>query len=463
MGIDSLIDRLKQLDIKLSLDKEELSIDAPKGVLTKDLISKLKENKPAIVAYLKAKGRSPIITIDKLKAEAILAADVLPKRVIYDRQWEQKSILLTGATGFLGTFILKELLEQTTADIYCLIRAEDSALAKKRIKQNLENYLLAGETNLDCDPQSRHRIVPIVGDLSQPDLGMTPEVYKNLTQIVDSIYHNGALVHHATPYHLLKSTNVLGTQSILKFACEQRIKAVHFISTISVFNFDRADRAIVVKEQDNIEQYHAPKGGYAQSKWVGEKLVSIAGDRGLPITIHRIGPVSGSSQTGVFNQSDFLYRLILGYAHLGSAPSGEMLLDILPVDFVAQAVVYLSQQRSSWGKAFHLIHDQPASSNLLFDRLNAAGYQIDRLDYQKWYEQLINIANNSQDHILYPLVSLFSANNSGEAQNKSFNLKFDCKNVSEGLAKSSYACPAIDRELIDTYISYLVERDLLPS
>ncbi len=132
------------------------------------------------------------------------------------------------------------------------------------------------------------------------------------------------------------------------------------------------------------------------------------------------------------------------------------------VNYLNNLVIKLSLDKSELC-IDHLIHDKPASSNLLFDRLNAAGYQIDRLDYQKWYEQLINIANNSQDHILYPLVSLFSANNSGEAQNKSFNRKFDCKNVSEGLAKSSSACPAIDRELIDTYISYLVERDLLLS
>ena len=456
MDINDLIEHLKKLDIKLSLDENELSIDAPKGVLTKELISNLKENKPAIIAYLKSQGRNSIMTIAKLKSEAVLAANILPKQIVYDRQTRSdKSILLTGATGFLGTFILKELLQQTTADIYCLTRAQNTDLAKKRIKQNLDNYLLADEININ-------RIIPIVGDLSQQNLGLTPKEYADLAQKIDSIYHNGALVHHTTPYHLLKPTNVLGTQSILKFAGEQKLKPVHFISTISVFNLDRSSDAVVVTEKDNIEQDRAPLGGYAQSKWVAEKLVSIAGDRGLPTTIHRIGPVSGSSETGVFNQSDFLYRLILGYAHLGSAPSGEMLLDILPVDFVAKAVVDISQQQSSYGKAFHLIHDRPASSNLLFDRFNAAGYHIERISYEEWYKQLIGIANNSQDHILYPLVSLFSASNSGEAQNKSFNLKFDCQNVSHGLAKSSYTCPAIDGKLIDTYISYLREQNLLP-
>ncbi|MEO1340676.1 MAG: thioester reductase domain-containing protein [Cyanobacteria bacterium J06635_13] len=374
--LQDLITNLKKLDIKLSLDRDELSIDAPKGVLTKDLVLKLKENKPAIITYLKAKGRSPVITIEKLKEEAIAAAEILPNKVINDVKANYSNhILLTGATGFLGTFILTELLQQTTATVYCLTRAKNYELAKAKIEQNLANYLLREK----IDPK---RIVPVVGDLSQPNLGLTAENHADLARKIDCIYHNGALVHHATPYHLLKPTNVLGTQSILKFACEQKIKPVHFISTISVFNFDSATEAIVVKESDSIEQYHAPLGGYAQSKWVAEKLVSIMSDRGLPVTIHRIGPVSGSSTTGVFNQNDFLYRLMLGYARLGSAPSGEMLLDILPVDFVAQAVVCLAQQQSSWGKAFHLIHNQPASSNLLFDRLQAAGYQIERVNYE---------------------------------------------------------------------------------
>ncbi|MEM8830376.1 MAG: thioester reductase domain-containing protein [Cyanobacteria bacterium P01_G01_bin.19] len=453
--MQDLIVRLKKLDIKLSLDKDELVIDAPKGVLTGELVKQLKEYKPEIIAYLKDRGRSPTMTIAKLKAKAVEAARNLPNKIVYqEKETSDRIILLTGVTGFLGTFILRELLEQTKAEIYCLTRAKDTNSALTRIKENLRFYLL--DKGIDFN-----RIKPLVGDLSKPNLGLTPEAHAHLAQNINTIYHNGALVHHATPYHILEPTNVLGTLSILKLACLEKIKPVHFISTISVFNFDRTSNSLKVKESYSIEKYHAPLGGYAQSKWVAERLVKIASDRGLPTTIHRIGPVSGSSKTGVFNQSDFLYRLILGYAKLGSAPSGEMLLDILPVDFVSQAIVCISQQPAAWGKAFHLIHEHPASSKLLFDRLNAAGYQIDRVEYQKWYERLITIANNSQDHILYPLVSLFSASNSGEAQNKSFNLKFDCQNVVDGLAEFNYVCPAIDKELIDTYINHLQEQNLL--
>ena len=455
---EQLIDRLRQLDIKLSLDGGELCIDAPKGILTANLINQLKEYKPEIISYLKKQGRSQVMTIAKLKAEAILEQDITPQN-LYPKIQSLSSvncILLTGATGFVGAFILAELLQQTTADIYCLIRAENINLARQKLKNSLKSYFLGDKIDLK-------RIILILGDLSKPRLNLSPDKYQELAVKVDAIYHNGALVHHASPYHRLKDTNVLGTQEVLRLACHQKIKPVHFISTISVFNIDSIAEVTVIREQDSIEQFQAPLGGYAQSKGVAEKLVSIAGDRGLPVTIYRLGPISGSSETGAFNANDFLYRLMIGYIHLGGAPRGEMLLDILPVDYVSKAIVYLSLKETSWGKAFHLIHNQPVSSNLLFERIEQAGYKIARLNYEEWYTKLISIAKNSQEHILYPLISLFSANNSGEAQNKSFNLKFDCQNTLEGLAQSLITCPAIDEKLLDTYISCLINKGLLKS
>ena len=451
-----LITKLGQLDIKLSLDGEELCIDAPKGVLTKALIHQLKEYKPEIVSYLKNRGLSQAMTIAQLKAEATLDEEITPQGIYpqIESISSANCILLTGATGFLGSFILVELLQQTTADIYCLIRAENINLARQKLKKSLKSYFLGDKVDLK-------RIILIIGDLAKPCLNLSPQEYQELAVKVDVIYHNGALVHHAFPYKLLKNTNVLGTQEILRLACKQKIKPVHFISTISVFNIDKTAQVRVIREQDSIEQFQAPLGGYSQSKWAAEKLISIAGDRGLPVTVYRLGPISGSSETGAFNTNDFLYRLIIGYVNLGSAPAGKMLLDILPVDYVSKAIIYLSRNQASWGKAFHLIHHQPVSSNLLFKRLNAAGYKIERINYEEWYTKLIDIAKNYQEHILYPLVSFFSAQNYGEAQNKSFNLKFDCQNTLEGLDKSLIACPAIDKKLLDTYISFLTDKGLL--
>lgn len=451
--LEGLIKQLQKLDIKISLDKGELSIDAPKGKLTKELITRLKDNKSELIKYLETKGSNRVINLDYLKSEAQLDEDIQPIAKI-DSNLIVNNILLTGATGFVGSFILAQLLQKTSANIYCLTRTTTPEKALQKIEQSLKSYYLEQKIDLS-------RIIALPGDLSKPKLNLAKETYEQLATTIDIIYHNGALVHHATPYDKLKNTNVLGTQEILRFACYKKTKPVHFISTISVFNLNNASTVNLIKEQDSIEQYQAPLGGYSQSKWVAEKLVTIANQRDLPTTIHRLGPISGSSDTGAFNSNDFLYRLIIGYVHLRSAPEGTMLLDILPVDYVSKAVVYLTQDPNNWNKAYHYIHPQPASSDILFDRLEKAGYAIARIPYQQWYTKLVNIAKNSQDHILYPLVSLFSANNSGEAQNKSFNLKFDCQNTLKGLEASSIECPAINGELIDTYINYLKKNGLL--
>jgi thioester reductase-like protein len=202
-------------------------------------------------------------------------------------------------------------------------------------------------------------------------------------------------------------------------------------------------------------------GGYNQSKWVAEKLVNTAGDRGLPVCIYRLGRISGHSQTGVFNVNDFLYRLIIGCVQLGSIPDAEMILDIIPVDYASQAIVHLSKQQASWGKAFHLVHPHPVSSNLCFEKLRSLGYPIQNVSYKQWHTQLLNIAERSPEHALYPLVSLLPTKNSQVQPSDSTVVKFDCQNTINGLIGTSITCPPIDDQLLNTYFSYLIDHGFL--
>ncbi|MEA5498671.1 thioester reductase domain-containing protein [Limnoraphis robusta Tam1] len=447
--ISEFLSKLSQLDIKIHTEGDILRCNAPKGVLTSTMKTQLKERKPEIINYLNNQNQQKI-TLDYLKAEATLDESIYPQNyVIVGNQ--PKTILLTGATGFLGSFLLNELLHKTEAKIYCLVRSEQPELTEDKLKNVLKSASL-------WDESFKPRIIPIRGDLSQPIFGLSSEQFQQLADEIDVIYHNGAWVHHASPYSLLKQTNVLGTQEILRLACQSKTKPVHFISSVSVFNFNEYSQVKVINEQDDLEIGEVPNGGYSQSKWVAEKLVKIAAQRGLPSSIYRIGPISGSSQTGYFNNNDFLYRLMLGYIQLGSAPEGEMLLDIIPVDYASKALVHLSQKQEFIGKAFHLIHPQPVSSNLLFEQLGLMGYPIQRIPYQQWYSKLLEIAKRSPEHPLYPLVSLFSPTSSQKAKEKSMNLKLNCQNTIKGLAETSITCPPIDANLLKTYISQLVQK-----
>ena len=393
--------------------------------------------------------------ITLLNADAVLDSAIYPQSILTQLDSTPESILLTGATGFVGAFLLYQLLQQTSASIYCLVRANSLELGRNKLETCLKSYLLWQES-------FKNRIMPIIGDLSQPFLGLAESQFDELTAKIDVIYHNGAWVHHAFPYSVLKTTNVLGTQEVLKLACQTKAKPFHFISAITVFPDDESG-ARIIREQDSIDRGGVPFGGYNQSKWVAEKLVQTAGDRGLPISIYRLGRISGHSQTGVFNTNDFLYRLIIGGVQLGCIPDVELVQDIIPVDYAVRAIIHLSQQQACWGKAFHLTHPHPVSTNLFFDKLRSLGYPIQQVPYQQWHEQLLNIADNSPEHALYPLVSLLSGNNNSPTPTSDAAVvKFDCQNTLDGLQNTAITCPAIDEGLLDVYFSYLIEHDFLP-
>jgi thioester reductase-like protein len=389
-----------------------------------------------------------------LNSEVILDADIVPGS---RGEWpfdptKNDTFLLTGATGFLGAFLLNELLQQTSADIYCLIRAENINLAQERIENKLKSYLL-------WDDSFSQRIIPVVGDLSQPLLGLSNDYFAKLASLVDVIYHNGAWVNFTYPYSQLKAANVLGTQEVLRLAVQNKLKPVHFISTIGVVS--AADRQLpIIQEDTPIDRSEQIDSGYTQSKWVAEKLVTIARDRGIPISIYRPGRISGHSQTGVCSPDDHTFRMIRGCIQLGSVFQDDSMVNLTPVDYAVSAIAHLSSQPESLGKTFHLFNPQPTPWQEVVNSVISLGYPLQQLDYQQWRKQLLTAVERHSDHPLSPLISTFTQNETTNPE-ESINQKLDAHNTNSGLTGTSIICPPCDRNLINTYLSYLVNQGLL--
>ncbi|HBL10886.1 MAG TPA: short-chain dehydrogenase [Cyanobacteria bacterium UBA11162] len=390
-----------------------------------------------------------------LQDEAVLDDSIYPDTTTIELT-EPNSILLTGATGFLGAFLLKELLAQTEADIYCLVRASDAELGLRKIQNNLESYLLWKD-----DYSSR--IIPVVGDLSQPRFGLSLEQFETLARNLDIIYHNGAVLNFVYPYSALKPTNVLGTQEILRLACKVKIKPLHYVSTDAVFD-SSGYYGTQVKESEPILHTEGIDLGYTQTKWVAEKLVTIARDRGLPVSIYRPPLIAGNSQNGFWNTDDFTCRFIKGCIQMGSMPNMNCGITIVPVDYVSKAVVHLSRQNESLGKAFHLNNPHYSSWNEVADWIDEFGYPVRQIPYEEWEAELIEIAG-SGDNALSGLVPFFLRRWSEEeltfAGLGQRRVKLNCEETVARLAGTSISCPRVDSKLLNTYFSHLIRSGFL--
>lgn len=400
-----------------------------------------------------------------LQCEVVLDSAITPRfgvTALVAKVASPASIFLTGATGFLGAFLLAELLQQTEAEVYCLVRETDAQTGMRKLRANLESYSLWHES-------FGRRIVPVLGNLSQPLLGLSDQQFQKLAGEIDVIYHNGASVNATYPYSALKATNVLGTQEVLRLACQGKVKPLHFVSTLSVLAHDGVAQTGVIWEQDDLDLSKGIAGGYAQSKWVAEKLVTVARSRGLPVSIYRPGRITGHSQTGICNANDLMCKMIKISFQLGSVPDMDLMVDLTPVDYVSKAIVYLSKQKESLGKAFHLFNPRPLHWADLVKWLRSYGYSFQQSSYDEWRTALRNNSNGSMGNDLSSLMRFLyesPSQESGAVSKKSEkevpSVRLDCQNTLNGLAGSPVVCPPVDAELLNVYFSYFIESGLLP-
>lgn len=376
------------------------------------------------------------------------------------------SVLLTGGTGFLGAFLLDELLQQSPATICCLVRSPDQATGMVRLQENLTRYGLWREAY-------RKRIVPIVGDLALPRFGLEAGQFQALAAAVDVIYHNAALVSLIQPYETLKAVNVLGTQEVIRLAALGAPTPIHYVSTHSVFDAPAYFDGRWLYEESELGNPDELLSGYAQSKWVAEQLLLEARRRAIPATIYRPGIISGHSQSGAWNTDDWFPRWIKGCIQLGAWPQTTLDLNLIPVDYVSAAIVTLSQLAGSVTQIFHFDNPVFLQYPQLAEWLCTFGYPLRGVAVDQWLRELTEAANDSAENALTALLPLFitpqtatsqsatgQGNNPGLFRNRQLP-RFDCTNTLTALAHTEIVCPPVDGAQFQRYLSYFVENHFL--
>ncbi len=366
---------------------------------------------------------------------------------------DPRRAFLTGATGFVGAFLLAELLCTTQADVFCLIRANNPDAARRRLADHLQDYGLWQE-------RFSQRVHVVVGDLTQLRFGLSEAAFCSLAGDLDVIYHIAGSTNAIYPYARLKATNVIGTQEILRLAGTSTTTPVHYFSTLAVL-FTDAHVGIDRLYESTIPDYDASlRGGYAQSKWVAERLVMSAQERGLPASIYRCVRVMGDSQTGTMSEMhDILPLLLKACVRMGTCPALDVDVTMVPVDYVSRSVIHLSRQTRSLGRAFHLLTPQPIPWRELMATIRSVGYPLDELPYDEWRHEIRLRASHSADRAFYMGLLMVL-----RAPHFLFYPRppMDTSHSLAGLAGTDIVCPPAAPWLIRRYISHWIEAGYFP-
>ena len=305
-------------------------------------------------------------------------------------------VLLTGGTGFIGPFLMKSLLEQTRAKIHVLVRATDEKQGRQRLRAAMDSM---GPCGAGLMEMFEDRVIPVCGDLGQPMLGLTQDVWDSLANEIDTIFHNGATVNYLFNYDLMRDANVRGTNEIVRLAFEGRPKEFNYVSTTFVFGWAVKS---VLYETDHNEDMELLDFGYSQSKWVAEQVVFDARSRGLSARVFRPALVS-PSVTGGGNNFDIAVRLVAFMVNHGIGVDTLNQVSFVPADIVANNIVAISSTPGTANKTYHVVRDDYSNMMDITGLITqSTGRQFEAFSLPDFVPELIRRCR--KEDLLFPLL-----------------------------------------------------------
>lgn len=385
-------------------------------------------------------------------SDAVLAEDIQCSEPVSKESCGK--VLLTGATGFLGSHVAMRLLLTSSVTVIALVRGQTG-------RQRLLNKL---RQMTGWVPAMESRIQVLSGDLAKPQLGLPPGMYEEITAPLDAIYHVASMVNWVYPYASLAAANVGGTQSMLRLACKGATPFVYVSTSAVCWSHGAADAF----DEDSDPMSHV--GGiylnYVRSKAVAESLVRQAAQRGLAATVVRPGLIFSNGKTGEHSPGDFLSSLIKGCIEMAAAPDLNWSLEVAPVDDVARICV--DHLRKTPGVTTVQVEAQRRRlwrGAVLWMILR--GYDMELLDFDAWCQRLEAHATEPTA-ALRPLLSFFVRPLKGLEPLRLPQLYEEQRRNpmrSDRSRSLLAACPprGLDAHLLDRTVTHLVQRGYLPA
>lgn len=411
---------------------------------------------PTVVGILDRNQKEVLDTssVKFLEKEALLELDL--KQAIQSASLVEKKfyrILMTGATGFLGSRILFELNQNFEAEIYCIVRNISTSDPKKKIEDILSKQ--------GVQISNWERIFFLEGDVSKPWLGLSEFHWDYLASKIDSVFHFAAEVNLVLPYENLRAVNVDSTREILEFCNTRTRKYLHYASTLSVF-VSSDDPRNTFYENDLLDTMKNVYGGYAQTKWVSEKMLLNAKKAGFDsIYIYRFGLITGESKSGYGKVGDFFTQFLKSILSLKSIPimNGlDLKVDITPVDFAANSCIAIALSEDN-NCIFHIANPNPLRLANLISILDQFGIQVAEISIEEFIQKCKS--SDFQDSYFYLSISRSILDREGFISVSSLDLfqatgrKFDFTNTRGILSDYFLKFPIPNMDLIYKYLEQL--------
>lgn len=346
------------------------------------------------------------VSLEYLKSEVEesmkLIMPIAPKK----EEIEIKGILLTGANGFLGAFLLQSLLQDDLYEnytIFCLIRERNDNLAKDKLLSSLSFY------EIELSEESLSRVSVFCGDVGKENFGLNLNNYQILIDNISIVFHNAALVNSYYNYKQHKHSNVIGVINILNFIIQtNKYCELHYISTVGMLGGTTLETLDVP-----LTQIHEKMGGYGQSKWVAEQIIHQFSDRyNCKTKIYRPSTIFSSSQTGASNSKDNFNRILCGLIKekiycdfIYDPPQNQSMLpgevNLVPVDWVSSSIVKLSKiQENSNIVVYHLSNCHLIKMSEIIDYIKECNIDLKEVTLDTFKNTIIDIEDETHPFFL---------------------------------------------------------------
>lgn len=311
-------------------------------------------------------------------ADAERPLDIEPLPI--SRLGDVHKVIVTGANSFVGVHIVEALLGWGASEVACLVRDGGGQTAAQRFAQALR------ENRLEHLDLSRVRIYS--ADITRPRLGLADADYQRLDREFGALVHNAANVNHVLDYESLAADNVEPIFKLLRL-CEGRSKKVfNFVSTLSASStVDDEGRVLELPAAPTPPIYI--RNGYNLSKWVGERILERARERGVWVNLYRPGNISFNSLSGVCQpHKNRLMLMLKGSIQLGQVPAFALNFDLMPVDFLARFIAFHASRYSSERAVFNLHNPEPLSWDAYVASFRETGSEFSLVSVADWQQQL---------------------------------------------------------------------------